>query len=176
MTIEYRVRDLEGRIEEVRRKVRDCVRELLVDDGGRYLIAERLPALGSAIVPAVRELLGDPSIPAEVRCLAGLAGLEVGDTAQSASVLLEELERQGELAPLAARRLASARIPGTGKAVERALRGTLLEDVDSIVAYLDALRDLGVALDEDERRRLEGGGWQITSALAEWHPTQGPKP
>lgn len=171
MPLEDRVRDLEARIEEVRRTVRDCVRELLVDDGGRYLIAERLPALGSAIVAPVGELIDDPATPAEVRCLAGLAGLQVGDTAQSALVLLEELERQGELAPLAARRLASARIPGTGKAVESALRETPLGDADSIVAYLEALRDLGVALDEDERRRLEGGDWQITSALAEWHPS-----
>lgn len=170
MAIEERVRELEHRIEAAHSNARDCVRELLVDDDARYLIAERLPALGSAIVPAVRELIDDPKTDPEVRRLAALAGLAVGDSEQSALVLLDEIEARGEFAPIAARRLADARVAGAGLAIERALRATPLDHVDVIVAYLEALKECGIAVPEDERRRLSAGPWQVTSALAEWHP------
>jgi hypothetical protein len=171
MTIEDRIRGFEARIESARADARACVRELLVDDGARYLIAERLPALGSVIIPAVRELIDDPGSSHEIRTLAALAGAEVGDSEQSILVLLEELEHRGEFAPLAARRLAVMGPASAVSAIEEALRQTPVADVDSVVAYLEALRDLGVHPSPEERQRLEGGGeWQVTSALAEWHP------
>lgn len=171
MTTEDRIRSLEDRIESARADARACVRELLVDDGGRYLVAERLPALGSIIIPAVRELIDDPRSSREVRSLAALAGVEVGDSEQSMLVLLDELESRGEFAPLAARRLAAKRAPSAVSAIEAALRQTPVGDVDSVVAYLEALRDLGAHPSLDERQRLEAGDeWQVTTALAEWHP------
>jgi hypothetical protein len=171
MTTEDRIRSLEAHIESTPADARACVRELLADDGARFLIAERLQALGSVIIPAVRELIDDPASSNEIRALAALAGAEVGDAEQSMLVVLEELERRGEFAPLAARRLAGKGTTSARSAIEEALRQTPVGDVDSVVAYLEALRDLGVHPSPEERQRLETGDqWQVTSALAEWHP------
>ena len=171
MTIEDRIRSLEACIAEARADARASVRELLVEDGGRYLVAERLPALGSIIVPAIRELIDDPASSREIRTLAALAGLEVGDTEQSLLAVLDEVEQRGAFAPLAARRLGVKQLRSSASVIEGALRQTAATDVDSVVAYLEALRDLGVRPSADERRRLEAGNcWQVTSALAEWHP------
>jgi hypothetical protein len=168
--IENRVRNLERRIEQARLIARECVRELLVDDSARHLIAERLPALGSIIVPFVRELIDDDAATTEVRCLAALAGIAAGDTEQSVIVLLDEVERDGEFTVAAARSLAAARAPGSAQVIKRALDRTALEQVDAIVVYLDALRALGVELSEGDRVRLGTGDWRITSAVAQWHP------
>lgn len=170
MTTEHRIRGLEARIESVRADARACVRELLVDDGGRFLVAERLVRLGSVIIPAVRELLDDPGSPSEVRTLAALVGVDVGDAELSVLVLLEELEHRGSYAPLAARVLALRGRTSAVSAIQEALRRTPVADFDDVVNYLEALHDLGGLLSPEERQRLEGGGWQVTSAIAEWHP------
>lgn len=171
MTSERRIRELEARIESVGADARACVRELLVDDGGRYLVAERLVRLGSVIIPAVRELLDDPGTSTEVRTLAALVGVDVGDAGQSVVVLLEELEQCGSYAPLAARVLAQRGRTSAVAAIQEALRRTPVADVDDVVNYLEALALLGGHLSPEERRRLqEGDRWQVTSAIAEWHP------
>ena len=174
-SLENRVRRIEDHIRAAQIDARACVRELLVPDEARYLVAERLPALGSIIVPAVRELIDDPATPDEVRTLAALVGVQVGDGEQSAMVLLDELGRRGEFAPLAARRLAMTRVVPAASAISEALRLTPPCNVDAVVAYLEALRDLGVSPTPEERRRLEAEGqWQVVSALAEWHPESEP--
>ena len=62
--------------------------------------------LGSVVIPAVRELIDEPDTPNDVRTLAALVGLHVGDDEQSARVLLDELTHRGPYAPLVARELA----------------------------------------------------------------------
>lgn len=171
MTTEHRIRGIEARIESVRADANACVRELLIDDGDRYLVAERLVRLGSIIIPAVRELLDDPGSPAEVRTLAALVGVDVGDAEQSVHVLLGVLEDGGSYAPLAARVLALRGRTSAVSAIQEALRRTPVADFDDVVTYLKALRDLGGHLSADERQRLEvGDRWQVRSAIAEWHP------
>jgi hypothetical protein len=170
MEIEERIVGLEGRISGLRSGVRACVRELLIDDGARFLVAERLASLGTAVVPSVHELIDDVTTPQEVRTLAALVGARVGDTEQSALVLFEELERGGEFAALAARTLASSRAPGAAQAIARNLRNTPLEERDLLVSYLDALRELGETLGPPERQRLETGDVFVRSAVAEWFP------
>ncbi len=78
-----RIAAVEARIAAAQIEARSCVAELMVDDGARFLIAERLPALGTAILPSVHELLADPDVDAEVRGLAALCGLAVGDSGPS---------------------------------------------------------------------------------------------
>lgn len=170
-----RVTDLENRIARAQGEARACVQELLVDDDARYLVAERLPALGSAVLPAIRELLDDPGVTSDVRALAALVGFEVGDREQSLMVLLEEIRHRGEFAPLAARRLSRAGRSDAAGVICEALRGTDHKDVDPIVSYLEALHDLGVRIDDDDRRRLlAGGAWQIETAIAQWHAAASP--
>lgn len=168
--LEARVTDLERRIATAQAEVEACVRELLVDDDARYLIAERLPALGSSVLPAVQALLRDPNLDAEVRVLAAWVGVEVGDREQALETLLDEIKAADEFAPLAARRLAAHRIAHAAPAILDALRRTSSTDVDVVVAYLEALHHLGALLPEEEKQRLsESDAWQVTTALAQWH-------
>ena len=86
-------------------------------------------------------------------------------------MLLDEVEHRREFAPLAARRLAAKGATSAVSAIEEALRQTPVGDVDSVVAYLEALSDIGAHPSPGERQRLEAGDeWQVTTALAEWHP------
>jgi hypothetical protein len=168
--IEARVTDLERRISTVQAEVEACVRELLVDDDARYLIAERLPALGSAALPTVQALVRDPNSDHEVRVLAALVAVEVGDREQALETLLDEVKAADEFAPLAARRLAEHRIAQAAPAILDALRRTSSGDVDAVLAYLEALHHLGERLPEDEEQRLkESDAWQVTTALHQWH-------
>lgn len=168
--IARRITDLEDRIARVQRDVSACVEELLVDDGARYLVAQRLPALGSVVLPAIHRLLDDRDAPNEVRTLAAFVGFEVGDRERSLNMLLDEVTARSEFSPLAARRLASARVPEAAGPILDALRGTDGKEVDAVVNYLEALCDLGIRLGAEDHRRLsEGGAWQVETALGQWH-------
>lgn len=173
--IAKRIADVDDRIARVQREARACVEELFVDDGARYLVAQRLPALGSAVLPAIHDVLDDRDAPDEVRTLAAFVGFEVGDRERSLSMLLDEVAARSEFSPLAARRLAGAGVPEAAAKILDALRGTDSQEIDSVVSYLEALNDLGVGLGiEDHRRLREGGAWQVQTALAQWHgPTSG---
>lgn len=168
---EERIRALEKRIRVISADASACVRELLVDDGARILVAERLPALGSIAVPTIHELLTAREVPEEVRTLAALVGVAVGDLGPSVEQLVQELERGGEFTILAARWLASQHIPGAGTVILRAVTICPSHDVDRVVALLEALRDSGEPLPESERNRLASSGlWQINTALSQCFP------
>lgn len=173
--IAKRIAELEHQIARVQHEVRACVQELVVDDGARYLVAERLAALGSAVLPAIHDLLNDRHTPDEVRTLAALVGFAVGDRELSLNVLLNEIASRGEFSPLAARRLAIARVSEAANLILKALRATDSQEIDAIVSYLEALHDLGVPLTEDDRRTLlQGGAWQVETAIAQWHSPEHP--
>lgn len=167
-SIPQRISALERAIDAVKADVRSCVRELLEDDGARYLVMERLPRLGSAVIEPIHELLGESDIDDEVRAMAALVGLEAGDLSV-APILLAETASRGPLAPLAARRLAAHRVDGASDAVLEAIRETGPDKVDELVAYLDALHKLDETLPDDERQRLlSAGEWQVQTAIDEW--------
>jgi hypothetical protein len=71
-----RVRDLERRIASIEADVRSCVRELLANEDARYLVMERFPRLGSAVIQPVHELLHEAGVGDEVRSMAALVGVE----------------------------------------------------------------------------------------------------
>jgi hypothetical protein len=169
--IESRLRMLDGRIANVQAEARACVEELLVDDGARHLVAERLPGLGSAILPSIHDLLRNPSTQPDVRTLAAIAGFDVGDRFETVEILLDEVATLSDFAALAARRLAAARVSGAAERMLEGLQNPELVDVDLIVVYLEALHDLGTVIDERVQARLRGvGAWQIDTALRQWHP------
>jgi len=151
--------------------VESCVDELLAQDGGAFFVAERLPLLGTAILPRIHSLLADPNVENGVRVLAALSGFAVGDRGPSVSTLFDEIEAGGEFAPLAARNMASEGVPGAGRAALDALASTELDDVDRIVMFLEAVRDAGLVLPESESVRLEASSsWQVVTAVREFFP------
>jgi hypothetical protein len=165
-----RIQALEQRIVEITSAASACVRELLVDDGARLLVAERLPALGSATIPTIHELLAE-DVPEEVRTLAALVGVTVGDMGPSVEQLLQEIEEGGEFTILAARCLVAQHIPGVASVILKGIESCSADDVDRVVALLEALRDSGERLPESERKRLTlSGHWQISTAISAWFP------
>jgi hypothetical protein len=171
---ELRIRDLEARINAVVQQAHALVHELLADDGLLWPVAERLPALGSVILPAIRQLLTDYTVPAETRGFAALVGFIVGDREESSQVLLDEIEQDTGFAVTAARQLA---VVGEQQAVwpiEDAIRRSDLKDVheaDKILGYLDDQQKLGHRLPDDLRTRLIASGSQeLERAVRELHP------
>jgi hypothetical protein len=71
---------------------------------------------------------------------------------------------------MAARKLAQRRVPGSERAVLDALHRTDLEEVDQIVAYLEAAHKLGARLSDEERSRLHDAAWQVRTAVEDWFP------
>lgn len=169
--IEMRLAALDYRIDRTQSEIQACVRELLTGDEHAHLIAERLPRLGSAVLPELRKIMNSAECTQTVRVLAALVGFEVGDRHESLSILLDEVEHGGEFGPLAARRLAERQILELEPALLAVIAITEPSQVDSVVSYLEALHLLGSRLPAGQRERLAGSGvWQVTTALSQWHP------
>lgn len=149
---------------------RAAVRELLVEDGGDYLVMERLPRLGAAAAAPLRELMAETGHAPETRIMAALVGLEVGERV-GVPELLRTVSEAGHLAELAALRLAAHHEAGVEAAVEAGLRSLDPSDEQRVVPYLQALQGLGVALARAERVRLaKSPAWQVRSALQDLFP------
>lgn len=168
--IESRIKILDAKVAQVRAEARECVQELLVDDGARHLVADRLPGLGSVILPFILDLLRSPDTSAEVKVFAALVGFDVGDRFESVEVLLGEVRVSSEFAALAARRLAAAHVSEAAEGMLGSLERPEFRNVDLIVVYLEALHDLGTVVGEGIQEQLRGlGAWQIDTALRQWH-------
>jgi hypothetical protein len=162
--IEQQVREVERHIEQASELGRKCVAALRdADDHTVHLIAERLPARGSMIVPDLLALID--AAQDERRAAAALVALDVGARAAAVSVLVDEIARRGGYAPLAAYRLAAHRIAEAAPAIHAALAATDAQDIDLATALLDALTRLGERPTEDEVRRMRRGPWQVQEAL-----------
>jgi hypothetical protein len=165
---------LERSIDKVHSDVAACV-DTLVNTGGlpRFVVAERLLRVGTALIPHLLELLKDPAIDEDLRGCVAFLGFTVGDREECAMALLDQIETDGPWALGAAQRLAEAGYPGTASAVVAALRRTGPSSIDATVGYLGALRAANGELPTDLRAILAGGGqWQVTTALDELFPEQ----
>lgn len=146
--IEGEVRELEAAIDGARAQVRLIVDRMRTapDDSLRYLIAERLPALGSAVLPAVQEILVDPASGPGLRYCAARVAVSVGDRGDCVDVLRREVDADSEWSLPAAGVLARYGIREATGEIVSALARTDPTNVRDIVGYATALRDLGGAL------------------------------
>jgi hypothetical protein len=169
--VEAAVGALEREIDEIRERVRGCVDRLAVPDPAtRYLLLERLPRLGSAVIAPALALARDEAVEREVRVAAALLALHEGDSS-AADLVLDAIARRGRLAMLGARLLATQRVESAAPVLVEAIRSTPATEVDYLVAYLFALRDLGAPLPADQRARLLAEApWQVTTAIEEAFP------
>jgi hypothetical protein len=163
--IEHQVRDVERRIERARELARQCVAALrdADDDAVVYLIAERLPRLGSLALPELLAVMR--TAEDSRRTAAALVALDVGGREKAVPILLEELSGRGPYATLAARRLGAHEIVEAAPAIHAALAATDVEEIDLAVALIDALTTLRFPLGQEEARRLGSGPWQLQEAL-----------
>ena len=139
---------------------RACARRLreVDDDDLRFLMAERLPALGSAIIPELNEVLVDPASSLGARYLAAWVAVEVGDRADSILVLCKEVEAGSKWSLAAAGVLGRHRIAEGVEPIQKALERVDPKDGPAVMGYLAALRDLQGSLSESVRQRLIARG------------------
>ena len=168
--IEEQIGQLESQISTVLADIDRCVIELLVDSGGRQFVAERLPKLGSAALPSILRLLGPDIDDIEVRFLAGLVGVALGDRSVCVTELFEELARGGRYMYYAADNLVGHRIPGAVEAILEALELRPLDDAMFINSLLSILHRSGGTLPLKLRNRLLLGGSEVTSSLQYYFP------
>lgn len=154
--IEERLRGFEAQLDYALDRVGECVRrfETVDDHDLRYLMAERLPALGSAIVPELNRILTDPGCDAGLRYLAAWAAIEVGDRGDSIEMLCDVIDGGGEWSLPAAGVLARHRIEEGTDPVHRALVRTNPKDGGAILGYVTALRGLRGKLARPLRQKL----------------------
>jgi len=163
---------LERRVSEINVLIGECV-ACLVTPGSlpRFVVAERLVPLGSALVPHLLPILKDPLVDDDLRGCAAFLGFTVGDREECAMALLDQIETGGEWALLGARRLAEAGYPGTAFAILGALRRLDAASFDTVVGFLYSLHASGGLLPEDLRSQLSASEyWQVTTAVAELFP------
>ena len=173
--IEREVRSFEAELDSALGRVRACVERLRSassDDLG-FLIAERLPALGSAVIPGLLEILGHPDSSGSLRYLAAWAAVEVGDRGDSIDVLCSEVEARTRWSLPAAGVLARHRIREGVGPVAVALAGVDPQDTVEVMGYATALRDMGGLLPESVRQRIlaESPSW-VARAISEDFPTE----
>ena len=96
--IEKELGELAEVVASIRQLASECIdrfRDAASDDA-RYLMAERLPAVGSILLPALTAIVEDPDSSPTLRYLAAWIAVGVGDRGASAEVLSEEVLRGSE--------------------------------------------------------------------------------
>jgi hypothetical protein len=171
---EEELRQFEAALCDVRTRVRDCVEQLrsAPSDDLRFLMAERLPALGTSAVPALQEILDDSASDPSLRYLAAWVAMELGDRGDCISVLCAEVDAGTKWSLPAAGMLARHRIHEGVGAVAAALARVDPQNSADVMGYATALRDLGGQLPESVRHRIlaESPAW-VARAIDEDFPT-----
>jgi len=155
--IEIELANLNQIIERTRTSARDCVARLreAPDDDLRYLIAERLPALGSMILPDLLEVVRDSADEPTLHYLAAWVALTVGDRTESVTVLREEVLRGSRWSLPAANSLGRHKVASARDEISRALdRVSSDRDNPDIAQYSAALRQVGGAISAATRAQL----------------------
>lgn len=155
-------------------RVRACVDRLRssASDDLRFLIAERLPVLGTAALPGLVEIMNDPESSGSMRYLAAWAAIEVGERKYSVDVLCSEVEARTSWSLPAAGVLARHRVHEGASSVAAALTEVDPQDTIAIMGYATALRDLGGVLPASVRQRIlaDSPSW-VAHAISEDFPT-----
>jgi hypothetical protein len=146
-----------SKISSVRRLAKDCVQAIVVspDDDMKYLMAERLPALGTVVLPDLLEVLDETSHPRTVRYLAAWVALILGERTRSVGFLRFEVAQRSEWSLPAANALGRYRISEAQVEISEALdRVSLDPDNPETAQYSAALREVGGVIDPATRGRI----------------------
>lgn len=172
--MEEEIRGFESELDSALGQVEACVDRLrsAVSDDARFLIAERLPALGSAAIPGLYEIWEAPESSRSLRYLAAWVAVEVGDRGDGIDILCSEVDAGTQWSLPAAAILARHRIREGSGPVAAALARADPQDTVEVMGYATALRDLGGELPPVVRKRIltESPPW-VARAISEDFPT-----
>lgn len=170
--IERSVRQFEAMLRDGGERVDRCVAAFVGerDEDVRFLMAERLPVLGSAVGPAlqavIRQHVHDPSLQYLAACVA----VVVGERGDAVAILCREVEERTVWALPAANAMARWGIREGLGPITRALEATSATDVQAMSDLVTALRDLGGELPSSVRDRLlrDAPGWLAQPLLRDF--------
>lgn len=133
----------------------------------KYLVAERLTAFGSIIIPHLEKLLNE-STDLEVQILASLVLLQL-NSKTGVPFLLGAIKEDKHYAGLAAQHLAEAEIKDAIEPICDRLRSSNFEEIDLIVSLLDSLNKLNSKLPSDLLQRFSSDSipWQVKTKIEE---------
>lgn len=173
--VEVEVRRFEVEVGDALARVRACVGWLRSAHGDdlRFLVAERLPTLGSSVVPPLQEILDDSTSTPSLRYLAAWVAVEVGDRGDRVSTLCAEVEAGTRWSLPAAGVLSRHRIREGARPIAFALSRVDPQNTLEVMGYATALRDLGGHLPESTRQRIltESPSW-VARAIEEDFPSE----
>lgn len=153
---ERSVRQFEAMLGDVGQRVEHCVAAFVGERDGnvRFLMAERLPVLGSAVGPALLEVISQHASDPSLQYLAAWAAVAVGERGDAVAVLCREVEERTVWALPAANAMARWGIREGLGPITRALEATSVTDLQGMSDLVTALRDLGGELPSSVRDRL----------------------
>jgi hypothetical protein len=156
--IEASVSAFEHRISAVREGVQSCLDEFVAvtDEDVRFLIAERLPSLGSAALPGVVDIIDNSPAGSDLRYLAAWVALVLGDRGSAVSALCVEVDSASKWSLPAANALARAHVQEGKPSILRALERLDPADGRTTLQWTTALRGVGGTLPGDLKGRLIG--------------------
>lgn len=172
--IEEEVRGFEAELDRALGQVKACVDRLrsAASDDLRFLIAERLPMLGSAAIPSLQDVWDDPESSRSVRYLAAWVAVEVGDRGEGIEILCAEVDAGTRWSLPAAGVLARHRLYEGAEPVAAALGRVDPQNSVEILGYATALRQLGGDLPASARLRIltESPEW-VSRTVSDDFPT-----
>lgn len=140
--LNVRIVALERLLATIQEVAAAAVRTLENPRDGRYLMAERIPSLGTLAVPSLEKLLTHPET--EVRDLAAMDLLTIDPRNTKAIDLLRaELATVGGGACLSSGALSRANVQAAIPDILARLRKTAADEIDAVTCLVLALRRLG---------------------------------
>jgi hypothetical protein len=120
----------------------------------RWLIAERLPALGSAVIPVMRKIYEDSDADRSLRFDAAWVSVRAGDRGAAVKFLCEEIDADTELSGPASTVLADLRLDVAIPFIQRALARADPTNTFQVTQFLATLKRLDGPLPDEVRARL----------------------
>ncbi len=135
-----------------------------------YFIAERLPALGSIIIPPLEKLI-ETTERIDSKTLAALVLLQLGSD-KGVAWLKHIIDIGGHYSSLAANSLATKGFQEVGDNILNYLRKCDLQEGDKLIAMITALEKLDIPLPEDIHQKLNLPEAPLGVQLILAHPLQ----
>jgi hypothetical protein len=131
----------------------------------RYVIAEKLFAMGPSVIPELESHLDEEGGQPEARTYAALILLKLGSRKGIPQLFRSLKEGVGPIGMIA-QSVSSAELPGASEAITDALmNGATSKEPYTVVTLISALRELGATVPDEVLRQLEASAPQLRKVV-----------